>query len=1576
MIIRHAIVIAAPAPANAAQAARLLAASAPRDVALSADGSTLYAAGPDGVLRAYSMRSGELIGSWSIGSQLGGIELSPDGTFLMIAEESYISAPGGGVILKSYRFDVATQSVQTYTTTDADTLWGVFLDVAVLSDGRVFLDRRFGGPAKILDLQTGQYASGPYLNSYSILSATVDGSKLLIADGNSSAGGLAIFQPGSGTTAATSTEGYNWGVQAISSFSGSVAQWIYNQGIRIYDSTLSHVVTLTAWKHGSVEGLTFDERGENLFILDDETDNIVQVAVSNWTVVRSIPILFDVGRVSGQVTTNLGNKLILDPTGSYFTVLTKTGLVAVANPSAPERVGEAGADTVGGFLFSDRIDGAGGDDTIDGGDGDDTIRGGDGNDRLDGGAGADFMYGGAGDDTYIVDDAGDQAIENPNEGTDTVETTLLYYILPDNIENLTGISTPGEYQRLIGNSLANVIDGGTGNSDIQLGSGGHDVVNGGAGDDFVFVEWADSTSNVTTSAISTSSADGSAGKYSDGTGRSVTFSGVEGFRITTGSGNDLITLPGSGSVSSGGGNDSVWLLTDQGGADGGAGDADGLSVDLSAALFSIQWNIPTNKYFEPGLDQRFVNFEYLFDVKTGIGDDKIETGHGAFSDNISSGGGNDEITFYDGHDTAHGQSGSDDLLIVDWRAHGGGFVSMTGFASPGAAGRISTAGRSVEFDGIERLWLMTGGGADQIQGSAGAEVLNAGGGDDTLTGYGGADTLIGGEGIDSVDYSREAGGGSVAVNLSGTAVASASGEPLGAGRARDSLGNLDSLSGIENVTTGVGNDNVHGDEAANRIDTGSGNDIAAGGAGVDTLIGGEGDDSLDGGEGDDNLLGGLGRDTLIGGAGIDSAAFVTHATGPGVLRIVPVGGGDVRDFDVLLVKTVDLGGGIQTTATKMFEIRFDSEGANVTKLGVFYHPTGFEVDRLVGVERLLFSINGLEGSTIEHLVSRLTGTAGDDQLAGTDAREGIEGLAGDDRLEGRGGNDTLSGGDGHDLLLSGSGTDALSGGAGDDILYMGGDFGFDDLIDGGSGDDRLVFKGVTDFSIGGDFFPGIERLVLLPKESTSYGPASAQAYYRIIFHGEFVVAAGATLTIDGTALTDAMTFDGTGENDGQLVILGGGGADTLTGGGGADSIDGGAGADTMTGRGGSDIYYVDNVGDKVVEVAGAGTADEVRTSLAAYSLTANVERLTGLGPGAQTLTGNDLANVIDGGAGADTMTGGLGYDVYIVDDLGDVVVENPNEGIDEIDTPLASYSLHDKPNVERLFGTSTTGGQDLRGNSGNNIMAATGGFADRFFLQDGGDDQAYGLGGNDVFYAGGALTSADVVLGGAGTGDVLVLQGDYWGAKAVTLGNVAEIEHINLLSGDNDAFGGASASLLSYDLTVQDSNTAPGANLKINAGTLRAGEGFRFDGSSETDGTFYILGGHGVDEIKGGAKEDVFLFAEAGRFGPGDKVDGGGGYDNFVLRGQYTIDFTADGYSGSLKGMESVTLASATDRRFGARSPARRITRSSPPTTFSAQARSSPGTPASSLRPRASSSTEAARATAISGWWEARATTR
>src|SRR5262249_27153191 len=82
--------------------------------------------------------------------------------------------------------------------------------------------------------------------------------------------------------------------------------------------------------------------------------------------------------------------------------------------------GTASNDTLNGTIVSDTIHGQGGNDSLSGRDGTDTLFGDAGNDVLDGGAGADTMAGGAGNDSYFVDNAGDAVVENPNEGTDTV----------------------------------------------------------------------------------------------------------------------------------------------------------------------------------------------------------------------------------------------------------------------------------------------------------------------------------------------------------------------------------------------------------------------------------------------------------------------------------------------------------------------------------------------------------------------------------------------------------------------------------------------------------------------------------------------------------------------------------------------------------------------------------------------------------------------------------------------------------------------------------------------------------------------------------------------------------------------------------------------------------------------------------------------------------------------------------------------------------------------------------------------------------------------------------------------------
>ncbi len=120
----------------------------------------------------------------------------------------------------------------------------------------------------------------------------------------------------------------------------------------------------------------------------------------------------------------------------------------------------------------------------------------------------------------------------------------------------------------------------------------------------------------------------------------------------------------------------------------------------------------------------------------------------------------------------------------------------------------------------------------------------------------------------------------------------------------------------------------------------------------------------------------------------------------------------------------------------------------------------------------------------------------------------------------------------------------------------------------------------------------------------------------------------------------------------------------------------------MLGGTGNDIYRVDNTGDVVVENADEGT-DTVYSSIA-YTLGDNVENL--ISTGSQdfsrvvgnklnnAIIGNSGFNIIDGDIGADTMIGGLGNDGYFVDNVGDVIVENLNEGYEIVNSSV-SYTL-------------------------------------------------------------------------------------------------------------------------------------------------------------------------------------------------------------------------------------------------------------------------------------------------------------
>jgi Ca2+-binding RTX toxin-like protein len=213
---------------------------------------------------------------------------------------------------------------------------------------------------------------------------------------------------------------------------------------------------------------------------------------------------------------------------------------------------------------------------------------------------------------------------------------------------------------------------------------------------------------------------------------------------------------------------------------------------------------------------------------------------------------------------------------------------------------------------------------------------------------------------------------------------------------------------IENATTGGGNDALIGNDAANRLDAGSGNDTLTGGAG------------------DDILIGGIGADSLTGGGGADTFRFGSGDSG------VAVGRDTITDFQKGADK-IDLAGASTFIGSNLFtgtagEVRYagtsdqtvielDSNGDRITDIQIV----------LSGAVQLDFS---------DFVGVRAAPTQASDLLFGTAGDDVISALAGDDVVSGLGGSDSLNGGSGDDVLIGGGGRDFLTGGTGSDIFVL------------------------------------------------------------------------------------------------------------------------------------------------------------------------------------------------------------------------------------------------------------------------------------------------------------------------------------------------------------------------------------------------------------------------------------------------------------------------------------------------------------------------------------------------------------
>ena len=216
-------------------------------------------------------------------------------------------------------------------------------------------------------------------------------------------------------------------------------------------------------------------------------------------------------------------------------------------------------------------------------------------------------------------------------------------------------------------------------------------------------------------------------------------------------------------------------------------------------------------------------------INGGSGRDILRGGAG--DDVINGGVENDTIVGDDGNDTLNGDEGDDSIIGLD------GNDTLNG-----------------------------GDGNDTLNGGRDDDRLDGGDGDDTLIGSVGDDLLVSSAGTDSYD----GGGGTDTLSFIEETRAVGIMVNLAAGNAADiGGGNVESVSGVENVRGTGFADVLDGNGAANTLTGLAGNDELRGFGGNDVLDGGEGNDTLVGGDGDDTLMGGVGTNKLYGEGGAD-----------------------------------------------------------------------------------------------------------------------------------------------------------------------------------------------------------------------------------------------------------------------------------------------------------------------------------------------------------------------------------------------------------------------------------------------------------------------------------------------------------------------------------------------------------------------------------------------------------------------------------------------------------------------------------------------------------------------------------
>lgn len=817
----------------------------------------------------------------------------------------------------------------------------------------------------------------------------------------------------------------------------------------------------------------------------------------------------------------------------------------------------------------------------------------------------------------------------------------------------------------------------------------------------------------------------------------------------------------------------------------------------------------------------------------GTGNDYLDGGNG--NDILRGGKGNDVYLIESLSDVIDEQGNTDTgddvrgYLSFNLNTLGGGAVDRAILFGSADLYAIGNA-RANRLAGNSGANLLDGGGGDDLLlGGDGDDTLIGGGGNDWLSGAGGNDMFKGGSGNDTY-----------VVDSPDEVVDEESNKDTGDQVRATFTVDLETYAGGQiEIAVINGGDALHaygsaganllwGNDAANILEGRGGDDTLIGNGGDDILIGAQGNDWIDGGNGSDSLKGDEGNDTILGGAGHD---FLQGGPGQDKLR-----GGSGNDTYLLedLLDTVSEEGNKDTgdeivAAFSITLAAYDGGSVeNVTLLGgADLNATGTSAgNTLIGNA----GINTLEGGAGDDY---LDGAAGDDILRGgsgndiyildsladtideqgnTDNSDEVRTAAASVVLANLGGGAVehatllgnaafnLTGTNASNKLTGNTASNTLDGGGGNDVLDGG--LGDDTLI-GGAGNDVYIIDSVGD---------------VIDEQGADSGDEVQTAF----------------VSIDLTTLASGKIENATLFGTAALDLTGNSAANVLAGNSGKNLLDGAGGADTLRGGAGNDIYIVDSVLDVIDEQGNTDTGDEVRSSSITLNLSslggAAIENATLLGSKFIGLTGNTLNNILtgnsgnndifglegndviiagdgddhlNGGTGDDVMKGGAGNDTYIVDSLQDTVDEEGNVDSADFVRTYVDVDLSVLAGGAIENATAQTGAISLKGNNGDNVLTGNvyvnvldGGEGDDTLIGNGGADKFFGGDGSDVIAVSNTTDISIATIDGGGDTDTL----EYTGNLDLTKVAQDAIQGIEVI----DFSGGTASTFTAYAQDVAD----------------------------------------------------------------------------------------------------------------------------------------------------------------------------